>query len=238
MRLFLRLLPPLPFPQPRPALGAPRSPAVSAALPRTAGGLGGGSVVPGRSGCGLRAPGVTGRAGGSALGTGTEPPSPLVNFPLRGCGRRRGRCAQEVPSRPGGGGSGGADMSAAGNPGLPKLRRASAPPHACPHPLLSSLLPCLQTSATLKNGMVVLRGKGTCFLPGPWGVGGGGGNLQLEGHFPINYVSTEKTSVRLPSLLQAGGGERQGRLSLFSPSVPLSILVSKTWVYPGRFLES
>ena len=107
MRPFLRLLPPSPFPQPRPALGTPRSPAVSAALRRrTAGGLGGGSVVPGSSACGLRAPGVTGRAGGSALGKGTEPPSPLVNFPLRGCGRHRGRCAQEVRSRPGGGGSG------------------------------------------------------------------------------------------------------------------------------------
>ena len=45
----------------------------------------------------------------------------------------------------------GADMSAARSPGLPKLRRAPAPPHACPRPLLSSLLPCLQTSATLKN---------------------------------------------------------------------------------------
>lgn len=32
MRIFLRLLPPFPFPQPRPALVTPRSPAVSAAL--------------------------------------------------------------------------------------------------------------------------------------------------------------------------------------------------------------
>lgn len=90
MRIFLRLLLPFPFPQPRPALVTPRSPAVSAALVEKDGRKG---WVKGVSvkGCGLREPGVTGRAGGSALGKGTEPPSPLVNFPLRGCGRHRGR---------------------------------------------------------------------------------------------------------------------------------------------------
>ena len=77
--------------------------------------LGGGCVVLGRRVTGCRSPGWRAGQGGSTMGEGTEPPLRLVNFPLGGCGRHRRRLAQGMPSRPGRGGSGRADLSAAGN---------------------------------------------------------------------------------------------------------------------------